>query len=373
MHMQKYPCAYLRGGTSKALVFHKKDLPEDESRWEEIFLRAMGAPDPKQIDGMGGATSSTSKIAVVAPSSRADADVDYTFFQVGVGQASVSQNVNCGNISSCIGPFAIEEGLVDPVSPETTVRIYNTNTKKIIHARVPILDGQPAVYGDASIPGVPGKGAPIEMRFFRPGGAVTGRLFPSGQPQNRFALPNGREIWGTLIDAGTAAVFVRAEDFGCSGAEGMALGENRALLQQLECVRGQAAVLCHLAKRWQDARVCSPAAPDIVLLSPPKSYEGLGGEQILAEEMSLCARCFCLGMLHRAFPVTTAIALGAAAFSPGTIAHELLGQPASGQALRIGHMSGVFSVGIEMEGAEPFCASLIRTARRIMDGQVYIP
>ena len=373
MHIQKYPCAYMRGGTSKALVFHKKDLPEDESRWEALFLRAMGTPDPKQIDGMGGAVSSTSKIAVVSPSGRADADVDYTFFQVGVGQPSVSHNVNCGNISSCIGPFAIEEGLVAPVSPATTVRIYNTNTGKIIHARVPVADGRAAVYGDASIPGVPGQGAPIEMRFFQPGGAVTGRLFPSGQLQNRFILPDGRDIWGTLADAGTAAVFVCAEDFGRSGAEGMELGEDRALLRQLEAVRGQAAVLCNLAKRWQDAQVCSPATPDIVMLSSPKSYERLGGGQILAKEMDLCARCFCLGMLHRAFPVTTAIALGAAAFSPGTIAHELVGQPALGQALRIGHMSGVFSVGIEMQGAQVRCASLIRTARRIMDGQVYIP
>ncbi len=373
MHIQKYPCAYLRGGTSKALVFHKKDLPEDESLWNALFLRAMGTPDPKQIDGMGGAVSSTSKIAVVSPSSRADADVDYTFFQVGIGQASVSKNVNCGNISSCIGPFAIEEGLVAPVSPATTVRIYNTNTQKIIHAQVPIADGRPAVCGDASIPGVPGTGAPIKMTFFQPAGAVTGRLFPSGQPQNRFTLPDGREISGTLIDAGTAAVLVRAEEFGLCGAEGIELGEDRALLQQLEAVRGQAAVLCGLAKRWQDAQVCSPAAPDIVLLSPPQSYERLGGGQVLAEEMSLCARCFCLSMPHRAFPVTTAIALGAAAFSPGTTAHALLGQPASGQTLRIGHMSGIFPVGIEMQGAQIKCASLIRTARRIMDGQIYLP
>lgn len=168
MEIRKYPCVYMRGGTSKALMFHEKDLPKDRALWRELFLSAMGSPDPKQIDGMGGAVSSTSKIAVVAPSKRPGVDVDDTFFQVGIGQASVSENVNCGNISSCIGPFAIEEGLVQPARPETLVRIYNTNTKRLIGEVVPTENGRPDPRGDARIAGVPGTGAPILVRFSAP-------------------------------------------------------------------------------------------------------------------------------------------------------------------------------------------------------------
>lgn len=247
-------------------MFHEKDLPKDRALWRELFLSAMGSPDPKQIDGMGGAVSSTSKIAVVAPSKRPGVDVDDTFFQVGIGQASVSENVNCGNISSCIGPFAIEEGLVQPARPETLVRIYNTNTKRLIEEVVPTENGRPDPYGDARIAGVPGTGAPILVRFFGPGGAVTGKPLPTSKEREEFLLPDGKKVLGSIVDAGGAAVFLRAEDFGLKGTEGIEIGGNAELLEKLMAVRGQAAQRCGLVQRWQDAERLSPAVPDVVLV-----------------------------------------------------------------------------------------------------------
>ena len=163
--MKKIPCVYMRGGTSKAVIFHKKDLPEDRAEWKDIFLKVMGTPDPKQIDGMGGTVSSTSKIAVISPSQRPGADVDYYFVQVDVTRPSIADNLNCGNISSAVGPFAIDEGLVEAKEPITVVRIYNENTKRYIESHVRVQDGKACVYGDAAIKGVPGTGSRIDLFF----------------------------------------------------------------------------------------------------------------------------------------------------------------------------------------------------------------
>lgn len=369
---KKIPLCLYAGGTSKALVFHEKDLPKDRALWRELFLSAMGSPDPKQIDGMGGAVSSTSKIAVVAPSKRPGVDVDDIFFQVGIGQASVSENVNCGNISSCIGPFAIEEGLVQPARPETLVRIYNTNTKRLVEEVVPTENGRPDPYGDARIAGVPGTGAPILVRFFGPGGAVTGKPLPTSKEREEFLLPDGKKVLGSIVDAGGAAVFLRAEDFGLKGTEGIEIGGNAELLEKLMAVRGQAAQRCGLVQRWQDAERLSPAVPDVVLVQGAKDCRALDGTPVQAEEMDILARCFCMGQLHRAFPITTAIALGAAAKIPGTTVQEVLGARAEQEELRIGNLSGVLPLMLQAQGDSLQSAAVIRTARRILEGSIYV-
>ena len=322
---------------------------------------------------MGGAVSSTSKVAVVAPSRRPGIHVDYTFFQIGVNEASVAKNVNCGNISSCIGPFAIEEGLVRPQEPYTAVRIYNTNTGKVMEQRVRVERGQVAVYGDARIAGVPGTGAEIRVSFLEPEGSVTGRLFPSGNRMDVFRIPGGRAVQGTLVDAGTAAVFVQAENLGLKGTELLELNEDKALLLKLEAIRGQAAVLCGLVQDWREAGSMNPAVPDIVLVGKPEQYSALHGEVVEREQMDLTARCFCMGAMHRAFPVTTAIALCAAASAPGTAVSMVL-EPGGldGQAIRIGHVSGVLPIEIEAQGGVLKSAACIRTARRIMEGILYV-
>ena len=174
-YMKKYPCVYMRGGTSKAVIFHEKDLPEDKSLWDDIFLKVMGTPDVKQIDGMGGTVSSTSKIAVIAPSKHPGADVDYTFRQVDIVIPNVDHKANCGNIASAVGPFAIDEGLVPAVEPETIVRVFNTNTNKIIEEHIQVENGHAKVHGDEVIRGVPGTGSRIDLFFMDPGGAATGK------------------------------------------------------------------------------------------------------------------------------------------------------------------------------------------------------
>src|SRR5437773_1683067 len=178
MIQQAVPAVFMRGGTSKAIMFHARDLPGDRVAWDRIFTAAMGSPDPngRQLDGMGGGVSSLSKVCVLAPSQRADADIDYTFAQVLIKDARVDYSGNCGNMSSAVGPFAVDEGLVGASGDAATVRIHNTNTKKLIHATFPVEDGRTRSDGDLAIPGVPGTGAPVRLDFLEPGGATTGRL-----------------------------------------------------------------------------------------------------------------------------------------------------------------------------------------------------
>ncbi|MGI6053490.1 MAG: 2-methylaconitate cis-trans isomerase PrpF family protein [Clostridium sp.] len=373
MRMKKYPCVYMRGGTSKAVVFHEKDLPEDRTQWEKIFLGVMGTPDPKQIDGMGGTASSTSKVAVIAPSKRPGIDVDYTFFQVGISQASVVDNVNCGNISSTVGPFAIDEGLVEITEPKTTVRIYNTNTGKIMEEIVSIEDGQAAVYGSTEISGVPGTGAEIDEAFFEPGGSVTGKTYPSGNKKDLFTVPGFGTVEGTIVDAGTAVVFVKADDFGLIGTEGLELADKKEIVEALMMVRGKAAVLCGLVENWEEAERVTPAVPDLVIISGPKTYRSLDGSTVCENQMDLCARVFSCGLVHKAFPVTTSITLGTAACTEGTLVNEILRKDRANERLiRIGHISGIFPVTVTLEDGVVKKASVIRTARRIMDGYVYV-
>jgi 2-methylaconitate cis-trans-isomerase PrpF len=213
----RIPAVFMRGGTSKAIIFHARDLPEDEGERHRIFLRAIGSPDPgkRQLDGMGGGVSSLSKICVIGPPTRLDADVDYTFIQIPVTTAIPDYSANCGNMSSAIGPFAIEEGLVSAADGQAVVRIHNTNTAKIIESRFEVQDGVPLVEGDFVNPGVAGTGAQIQLDFLDPGGAGTGRLLPTGNVVDRLEDPNlNTPVMASLVDATNAVVFVQAEALG---------------------------------------------------------------------------------------------------------------------------------------------------------------
>ena len=241
MYMTKYPCVYMRGGTSKAVFFHEKDLPEDKSKWDEIFMKVMGTPDVKQIDGMGGTVSSTSKIAVISPSDREDVDVNYTFRQVDIVIPRVDGSANCGNISSAVGPFAIDEGLVPAVEPITVVRILNTNTNKIIEEHVRVKDGKAMVHGDEVIKGVPGTGSRIDMYFEDPAGSKTGKLFPTGQKKEIFDVPGYGPAEVTVLDCSNPMVFIKASDLGIKGTELVELNQNKDVMEHIERFRGMAA------------------------------------------------------------------------------------------------------------------------------------
>jgi 2-methylaconitate cis-trans-isomerase PrpF len=372
MAIRKIPCAYMRCGTSKAVIFNKKDLPVDQNEWSGIFLKGMGSPDAKQIDGMGGGTPATSKIAIVSKSDRPDADIDYTFCQVAVNEPVLIWNANCGNTSSAIGPYAIDEGMVNVTYPETTVRIFNTNTQKLIEEHVLVEDGHAAVQGNASISGVPGTAAPVKMYFVDPGGAVTGKLFPTGHRKEMLQIPGGGEIEASIVDCSNPIVFVRAADLNLKGTEIKEFGENKDLLNVIEKIRSVAAVKCGIVDQWEDAKVKSAAIPKVVIISSPQDYRNSSGSLVKGSAMDLCVRAINMGSLHKDYPITAAICTGAAALLSGTIVNEMLPPQGEKSVIRLGHPGGILEVSMEVRDGKVVKGGIIRTARRIMDGNLYL-
>lgn len=372
MYMKKYPCVYMRGGTSKAVFFHEKDLPGDRGQWDEIFMKVMGTPDVKQIDGMGGTVSSTSKIAVISPSDREGVDVNYTFRQVDIVIPRVDGSANCGNISSAVGPFAIDEGLVPAVEPVTVVRILNTNTNKIIEEHVRVEDGHAMVHGDEEIKGVPGTGSRIDMYFEDPAGSRTGRLFPTGQRKEIFDVPGYGPAEVTVLDCSNPMVFIKASDLGIKGTELVELNQNKDVMEHIERIRGMAAVKCGFVENWEEARTKSTSAPKVSIISPPQDYVDMDGNQVKAEDMDICVRAVSVGALHKAYPMTVAVGTGSAARLAGTIVSETAVNDKGADVVRLGHSSGITGVDIKMDGETILKGGVTRTARRIMDGYVYV-
>lgn len=372
MYMKKYPCVYMRGGTSKAVFFHEKDLPEDKSLWDDIFLKVMGTPDVKQIDGMGGTVSSTSKIAIIAPSNKLGVDVEYTFRQVDIVIPRVDGSANCGNISSAVGPFAIDEGLVPAVEPITVVRVLNTNTNKIIEEHVRVEDGHAMVHGDEVIQGVPGTGSRIDMYFEDPAGSKTGKLFPTGQKKEVFDVPGYGPAEVTVLDCSNPMVFIKASDLGIKGSELTELNQNKDVMEHIERIRGMAAVKCGFVENWEDARTKSTSAPKVSIVSAPQDYINMDGNEVKADTMDLCCRAISVGALHKAYPMTVAVGTGAAARIPGTIVNEIVKPAPEQDIIRLGHASGVTEVDVKMDGEKVIKGGVTRTARRIMDGWVYV-
>lgn len=376
----RIPASFVRGGTSKGVILRQEDLPTDRSLRDQMFLSILGSPDPylRQIDGLGGASSSTSKVAIIAPSTRQDCDVDYLIGQVDVEHPIVDYSSNCGNLSSAVGPYAIRAGLVPPREGITEVRIWQANTCRRIIAHVPTSGGIPLEEGDYQIDGVRGTGARIDLDFLDPAGSEFGRLLPTGNLMDAVDVPGIGKIETSIIDASMVMAFVRAEDVGLTGTESKAIIDGDAsLLVRLEAVRGAVAVLLGLCANPKDAALISPALPKIAFVSAPRDHVVGSGQLISASQIDLVARGVSMGRLHHAYEVTGSIATAAAAVLPGTIVNEASKlQPASLQRVRIGHASGRIEVGIRRrDGTEPSIASatLSRTARLIMDGFVYLP
>ena len=379
MRQMKYPAVFMRGGTSRAIVFHEKDLPKDQAERDAIFLKALGSPDPngRQLDGLGGGISSLSKIAVVAPSARGDADVDFTFAQVGVADETVDYVGTCGNISSAVGPFAVDEGLVRVDGGETaTVRVYNTNTGKTYHARFPVEDGAAGVNGSFELPGVSGMGAQITLEFMDPGGAATGKLLPSGNAVDVFEIEGVGSVEVSMVDATNPMVFLRAADLGLSGGEGPGLIDSRVeVMVNLEQIRAEAAVRMGLARDRREASESVQAVTKVVLVASPLEYMDLKGEIIAADDCDIAARIISMGKTHRAFALTGAMCLAVAARIPGTVVHE---SARSGTGdIRLGHPSGVQTINAVVsntpEGPKAEKVIVYRTARRLMEGMVCVP
>jgi 2-methylaconitate cis-trans-isomerase PrpF len=363
----------MRGGTSRALIFRREDLPSGRENWNAIFLAAMGSPDAngRQLDGMGGGISSLSKVCVVGAPTRPDADVDYTFAQVGVDRASVDYGGNCGNMAASIGPFAAEERLVDvPADGEATVRIHNTNTGKIIVAGFRMQGGRAAVEGDLSIDGVAGTGSPIRLEFRDVAGSRTGKLLPSGRAQDVLTRRDGGHVRASLIDAANPCVFVAAKDLGLTATETpQSIGATPGLMDEFEHLRRQAAVLMGLAPDVVAAGE-SRTVPFIGIVAAPRAWRDRAGRERQSTDADIAVRMLSSGQPHNAVPVTSALCVAAAVRTPGTVPFECAG--AGSGAIRIGHASGTILVDAPLD-PEQGCvlhASVYRTARRLFQGEV---
>jgi len=373
MTLRKLHAVFARGGTSKALLFHRWHLPSEREDWAPIFLAAMGSPDGngRQLDGMGGGTSSLSKVCVIGPPTRSDADVDYTFAQIGVDRASVDYGGNCGNMSAAIGPFAVDERLVAaPRDGQVTVRIHNTNTGKLIHSSFAMDDGQAAVDGPLCIDGVAGSGAPIRLEFRDLAGARTGQLLPAGAALNELRLPSGAAIRVSMVDAANPCVFVDAQALGLDGTETPERIESDAeLMHTLEGLRRQASVLMGLAPDEHQA-AASRTVPFIGMVATVKHWVSRSGKPLGTGDADLCVRMLSSGNAHRAIPITSALCIAVACRTIGTLPAAYCSSRSG--ALRIGHASGVVVVEAEPDPAtgEVRHASVYRTSRRLFQGEV---
>jgi len=355
----------MRGGTSRCLVFHDKDLPHAGIARDRILLGALGSPDPygRQLNGLGGGISSLSKAVIIGPPTHPAAHVDYTFGQVEVKTPNVDYKTNCGNCPSAVGPSAIDEGLVEVTSSMTKVKIHNTNTKKIILAHVPVKDGEAAVDGDFELPGVAGRGARIALDFLDPGGAGTGRLLPTGAARG---VIDGIDV--SLVDASNAVVFVRAKDLGITGTETpMAIDADAALSARLERIRVEAGRRMGITG--------SAAAPKIAMVAAPTTFTSLDGVAYDPDAVGVVGRAISMANCHRAFPLTVAMCVAVAARIDGTVVNEL----ASGRAgdVRLGHPSGVLPIAASVTTKDGAVwaekVTVYRTARRLMEGFVRVP
>lgn len=352
------PCTLMRGGTSKGPFFLAKDLPSDPNERNRMLLAAMGSPHMRQIDGIGGGDTLTSKVAIVSPSTRPGIDIDYLFAQVSIETASVDTTPNCGNMLSGVGPFAIENGLVPAGNPVTRLRIFNLNTQKVIEALIQTPGGVVTYDGDARIDGVPGRGAPIQLNFRDATGAKTGRLFPTGNP---IELVDDVEV--SLVDFASPLVFISATALGKSGYESkQELDSDNELKQRLESIRLQIATRAGLG----DVR--SKVLPKVALVAAPRA----GGV--------IASRYFTPWTCHSAYAVTGALCLSAASVIPGTVVNRIAClRPEDPHLVTLEHPAGTLDIRLQVEGdlERPdftiASAGLIRTARKLFKGHVLVP
>ncbi len=376
MNPIRIPAVFMRGGTSKAVMFHRRDLPAEREDWVPIFLAVTGSPDPngRQLDGMGGGVSSLSKICVIGPSTREDADIDYTFAQVAVKDAKVDFSGNCGNMSSAIGPFSVDEGLVQRDDGDALVRIHNTNTGKVIRSTFEVLGGRARVDGALEIPGVAGSGAPVRLDFMEPGGATTGRLLPTGNVTDILDIPELGCIEVSMVDAANACVFVDAAALGLAGTEmPEAIEADSALLRKLAAIREHASVRMGITPDLAAARA-RPMVPFVGFVSGPQSASTLGGQTIGRADADITLRMISNGQPHRALPLTASLCSAVAARIDGTVVARCAGTNL-GDPIRIAMPSGVLSVGADVvfdsNTWRAVRGSFYRTARRLFDGAVY--
>jgi 2-methylaconitate cis-trans-isomerase PrpF len=371
------PARFYRGGTSKGVFFHAQDLPADREACSQVLLAVLGSPDAngRQLDGMGGGISSLSKAVIIGPPSRPDADVDYTFVQIAIDKPVADWTGNCGNLTSAVGPFAVDEGLVGARGGEALVRIHQTNTKTLIHSRFAVRNGRAEVDGDCAVAGVAGTGARIRLDFLDPAGSATGRLLPTGNARDRIVVSGAGAFEVSIVDAAAVIVYVRASDVGLHGSESPEEVEAKpGLLPLLDNIRRQAGVLIGLADAADNVPLQTPR---IAMVAPPARFASLDGTVHAARSYDLATRMISMERAHRAIMGTGALNIGVASRIDGTIPHALAASVRQAGEIRIGNPSGLISVGAEVgrQGNDFVVASAVvfRTARRLMQGEVAVP
>ena len=383
----RIPATYMRGGTSKGVFFKLEDLPQAAhvagSARDALLLRVIGSPDPygKQIDGMGGATSSTSKAVIVSKSARSDHDVDYLFGQVSIDSAFVDWSGNCGNLSAAVGPFAIANGLVDaakvPRDGIAVVRIWQVNIGKTIVARVPMNQGAVQETGDFELDGVTFPAAEVQLEFLDPADeGEGGAMFPTGNVVDDLEVPGIGSFKATLINAGIPTIFVDAAALGYSGTELQdAINNDAAALKRLESLRAHGAQRMGLIKELGEAAT-RQHTPKVAFVASPRDYKASSGKTVAAADVDLLVRAVSMGKLHHAMMGTAAVAIGTAAAIPGTLVNLAAGG-GTRDAVRFGHPSGTLRVGAEarQENGQWVVTKAVmsRSARVLMDGWVRVP
>ncbi|WP_027589773.1 2-methylaconitate cis-trans isomerase PrpF [Pseudomonas sp. RL] len=384
----RIPATYIRGGTSKGVFFRLQDLPErcqvPGAARDQLFMRVIGSPDPyaAHIDGMGGATSSTSKCVILSKSSQPGHDVDYLYGQISIDKAFVDWSGNCGNLSTAAGAFAIHAGLIDPARiPQNgtcVVRIWQANIQKTIIAHVPVTNGQVQETGDFELDGVTFPAAEIVLEFLDPSddGEEGGSMFPTGNLVDDLEVPGVGTFKATMISAGIPTVFVNAEDIGYQGTELREdINGDPAQLARFEKIRVAGALRMGLIKTAEEA-LTRQHTPKIAFVSPPKTYKASSGKTIEAGEVDLLVRALSMGKLHHAMMGTCAVAIGTAAAVPGTLVNLAAGG-GERQTVRFGHPSGTLRVGAEAKQIDGNWtvtkAIMSRSARILMEGWVRVP
>ncbi len=382
----RIPAVYMRGGTSKGVFFLKEDLPSDPAERERLLVRVIGSPDRygKHTDGMGGATSSTSKVVILSKSQQPDCDVDYLFGQAAIDRPDIDWSGNCGNLSTAVGPFAISSGLVAaPADGTATVRIWQANIKKRIIARVPMKGGEVQELGDFELDGVAFPAAEVKLEFLDPAadeegadGSNTGAMFPTGSRLDTLDVPGLGRLDATCINAGNPTIFVDAQALGLKGTELQKdVNGDAKMLALAEKVRAHGSLAMGMIKTLEEAAV-RQHTPKLAFVAKPAAYVASDGKKVEAASIDLLARIFSMGVLHHAMTGTGAVAIAAAAAIPGTLVHRVAPAGKDGR-VRFGHCSGVLSVGAEAcEQAGQWSVKKVmmsRSARRLMEGWVRVP
>ena len=382
---QQLRCVIMRGGTSKAVFLKEGDLPSDEAERTQTILAVFGSPDRRQIDGLGGADPLTSKLAIIGPPRPGDpralgTHLTYTFGQVEITHPEIDWLSLCGNISSAVGAYGVYEGYVTPQEPVTEVRVFNTNLNRVLTIEVPVKKGRPLEAGTYAVPGVPGTGARILVDFADTAGGATGALLPTGNVVDRLDVEGAGVFDVSLVDIGNAHVFVRARDLGLNGTETPSeLDADKALRDRLEKIRGAAAVRMGMIKDAARSREQSPATPILGIVSPPASYRNeINGEDVNGDEVDLVSRLMFMQQTHKTYAGTSTVCTGVAARLPGSLVHEVSRlQTRDASTVRIGHPAGVIETETRLDrvpgGWTVQRATLGRTARRIMEGYVFVP